>query len=162
MGVRGYFLKKRKLYIQNLTKERKQLPVVILQKSILYNIFIRSLWLRIIKRSDQGVYFPSQIFFNDINHGYRAAILKKCSLWLLTFYMAVATYCYYEKVRRKMRTAILSYLLNDIHDRIFNFFYYFLSQSCSFTKQKQIRISIMTTYSQIKVLISIILIIIPT
>ena len=31
--------------------------------------------------------FPSQIFFNDINHGYRAAILKKNSLWLLPFYM---------------------------------------------------------------------------
>ena len=41
--------------------------------------------------------FPSQIFFNDINHGYRAAILKKSSLWLLPSYMAVATYCYYEE-----------------------------------------------------------------
>ena len=35
--------------------------------------------------------FSSQIFFIDINHGYRAAILKKNSLWLLPFYMAVAT-----------------------------------------------------------------------
>ena len=35
--------------------------------------------------------FASQIFFNDINNGYRAAILKKNSLWL-PFYMAVATY----------------------------------------------------------------------
>ena len=55
--------------------------------------------------------FPSQIFFNDINHGYRAAILKKNYLWLLPFYVAMATYCYYEIVRRTMRTAILSYLL---------------------------------------------------
>ena len=31
--------------------------------------------------------FPSHIFFNNINHGYRAAILKKNSLWLLPFYM---------------------------------------------------------------------------
>ena len=31
--------------------------------------------------------FPSQIFFNDINHGYRAAILKKNYLWLLPFYV---------------------------------------------------------------------------
>ena len=31
--------------------------------------------------------FRSQIFFNDINHGYRAAILNKNSLWLLPFYM---------------------------------------------------------------------------
>ena len=35
--------------------------------------------------------FSSQIFFIDINDGYRAAILKKSSLWLLPFYMAVAT-----------------------------------------------------------------------
>ena len=55
--------------------------------------------------------FLSQIFVNDINHGYRAAILKKISLWLLSFYMAVAAYCYYEKVRRSMCTAIVSYLL---------------------------------------------------
>ena len=114
MEVRSYFLKKRKLYMQNLTKERKQPPAVILQKSIFHNIFIRCLWLRIIRRSDYGVQFmnfTSQIFFNDINHGYRAAILKKSSLWLLPFYMAVATYCYYKKVRRTMRTAIVSYLL---------------------------------------------------
>ena len=31
--------------------------------------------------------YPSLIFFNDINHGYRAAILKKNYLWLLPFYM---------------------------------------------------------------------------
>ena len=48
--------------------------------------------------------------FNDINHGYRAALLNKSSLWLLPSYMAVATYCYYEKVRRTMRTTIVSYI----------------------------------------------------
>ena len=53
MGVRGYFLKKQKLYMQNSTKERKQPPVVILQKLIFYNIFIRCLWLRIIRRSNK-------------------------------------------------------------------------------------------------------------
>ena len=55
--------------------------------------------------------FPSQIFLNDINLGYRAAILKKNSLWLLPFLMVVATYCNYEKVCRTMCTAIVSYLL---------------------------------------------------
>ena len=40
--------------------------------------------------------FPSQIFFNDINHGYKAAILKKNPLWLLPFYVTVVTYYYYE------------------------------------------------------------------
>ena len=49
--------------------------------------------------------------FNDINHGYKAVILKKNSLWLLPFYMVVATYFYYEKLRRTMRTAIVSNLL---------------------------------------------------
>ena len=53
--------------------------------------------------------FPSQIFFNNINHGYKAALLKKNSLWLLSFYMDVVSYCYYEKVRRTMHTAIVSY-----------------------------------------------------
>ena len=38
------------------------------------------------------------------------AILKKNSLWLLPFYMVVATYFYYEKLRRTMRTAIVSNL----------------------------------------------------
>ena len=46
--------KKRKLYMQNLTKKRKQPPVVILQKSIFYDIFVWCLWLRIIRRSDQS------------------------------------------------------------------------------------------------------------
>ena len=32
-------------------------------------------------------------------------------LWLLSFYMAVATYFYYKKVRRMMRTPIVSYIL---------------------------------------------------
>ena len=36
--------------------------------------------------------------------------MKKNSLWLLRFYMAVAAYYYHEKVRRTMRTAIVSYL----------------------------------------------------
>ena len=116
MGVRGQFQKKRKLCLQNLTKEWKQPPVVILQQVNFCNIFILCLQIIIIRRSDQGVQFmnfPSQIFFNDINHGYRAAILKKNSLWLLPFYMVVATYFYYEKVHRTMRTAIVSNLLKS-------------------------------------------------
>ena len=50
------------------------------------------------------------MLFNDINYGYRIAMLKKIYLWLLLFYVAVATYYYYEKVRRTMRTAIVLYL----------------------------------------------------
>ena len=51
--------------------------------------------------------FSFKDIFNNINHGYRAAILKKNSLWLLLFYMAVATYCYYEKAHTTMHTAIV-------------------------------------------------------
>ena len=91
MELRGYFLRKQKLCMQNLTKVWKQPPIVILQQAIFYNRFILRLWQRIIRRTDQGVQFmnsPSQIFFNNINHGCRAAILKKylrgCfgSIWL--------------------------------------------------------------------------------
>ena len=49
----------------------------------------------------------SQICFNGINHGFRAALLKKIFLWLLPFYIAVASYCYYEKVCRT--NALLKY-----------------------------------------------------
>ena len=78
LGVRCQFLKK-----------RKQPPVVIQEQAILYSIFILCLCLKIIGTSDQDVQFmnfPSKIFSNDINHGYRAAILKKNSFWLLPFY----------------------------------------------------------------------------
>ena len=56
--------------------------------------------------------FPSQIFFNDIYYSYRAAIMKKNSLWVLPFYMAVAPYFYYETMCKTMHTAVASYLLN--------------------------------------------------
>ena len=82
-------------------KELKQ-PPGIMQQAIFYSIFILRLWLRIIRRSDQGVLFMnflSQVFFNDINSGYPAAILKKncCGcfrfiwLWLLTAIMKRCT-----------------------------------------------------------------------
>ena len=62
----------------------------------------------------QFINFPSRIFSNDINPGYRVAVLKKNSLWLLPFYMVVATSFYYAKVRRTMRTAIVSNLLKRV------------------------------------------------
>ena len=82
-GERGYFLKRRKFCMQSLTKERKQPPVVILQQAIFYNIFILCFWLKVVRRTNQRVWFinfPSQIFFYDVNHGHRAAILKKLFL----------------------------------------------------------------------------------
>ena len=65
------------------------------------------------------MHFPSQIFFNDINHGYTAAILKGNSLWLLPFHMAVAAYFCYEKVRGTISTAIVSNLLKLLKDCLF-------------------------------------------
>ena len=62
--------------------------------------------------------FPSQIFFNDVNHGYSAAILKKKYLWLLPLYMVVATYFCYERMRRMMRTATVSNFLNALSTHI--------------------------------------------
>ena len=49
--------------------------------------------------------FSSQTFFNDI--GYKAALLKKNFQWLLSIYMDVASYCYYEKGCRT--NALLKY-----------------------------------------------------
>ena len=56
--------------------------------------------------------FPSQIFFNDINHVYRAAILKKNALWLLPFYVVVATYFYYEKCAERCTLQLYQTSLN--------------------------------------------------
>ena len=105
MGVEVQFLKKRKFCLQNLAKDWKQPSVVILQQVNFCNIFILCSWLRIIRRSNQGVQF--MIFFNNINHGYKAGLLKKTSLWLLSFYMDVASCCYYKKARRTMGTGIV-------------------------------------------------------
>ena len=65
-GTRLVSEKAEVLFMQNLTKQWKQPLVVILQQANFYDIFILCLWLRIIKRSDQGVWFmnfSSQIFF---------------------------------------------------------------------------------------------------
>ena len=55
--------------------------------------------------------FPSKIVFNNSNHGYRVAILKKSSLWVLLSYMVLATYCYYKKACITMHTAVVLYLI---------------------------------------------------
>ena len=40
--------------------------------------------------------FSSQIFFKDFDKSYSTDISKKNSLWLLPFFMAVATLCYFK------------------------------------------------------------------
>ena len=91
--------------------------------------------------------FPSQIFVNDVNI-VRAAILKKVSLWLLPFYLiVVATFSYYERLHRRMRTAIVSNLLklpdgsysvSDIQD----FIGYIIQKHQTLTKAPPIHIYI--------------------
>ena len=105
--------------MQNLAKGWKQPPVVTFcnrwfftvhllcacdYESLKHPIKMFSSWILL------HIYFL--IIF--INHGYRAAILKKKILWLLPFYMAVTTYFYYEKVRRTMRSATVSNLLKVV------------------------------------------------
>ena len=107
-GGTGSISEKWKLCMQDLTKEWKRK-----QPIYFYNIFILYLQPRIIRTSGQGAQFMnflSQILFNDINHGYRTAIMKKHSSWLPPLYMAVATHFYYQMVRT-MRTGIVSYLV---------------------------------------------------
>ena len=60
-AARGYFLRGRRLCMQNLTKERKQPPVVILHQATFHNIFIPCLWLRSLE--DLIKVFSSWIFF---------------------------------------------------------------------------------------------------
>ena len=61
--------------------------------------------MRIIRRSDQGVYlmnFPSQIFFNDI--GYKAALLKKILSGCFQFIWMWLLIAIMKKGAERMRT----------------------------------------------------------
>ena len=57
--------------------------------------------------------FRSGSLVHEFSFKEGAAILKKNYLWLLPFFIVMATYCYYEKVRGMVRTAIASYLLKS-------------------------------------------------
>ena len=106
MGVRGQFLKKNGSFV-NVTKEWKQQPTaIILRQANFCNIFILCLWIRIIRRSDECVQlmaFPSQILFNDINHGYKAALKGRgknaCSLSIFILFQLQS--CILLRVRTK-------------------------------------------------------------
>ena len=56
--------------------------------------------------------FLSQIFFNDINNGY--SCIKEIFFVAASILYVVATYFYYEKISRTMRTAIVSDLFKYI------------------------------------------------
>ena len=83
----------------NLTKQCKQPPVVILQQAVFlqftYSVLVAKNHQKIRSRCLVHEFFFTDIF-SDINHGYRAALLKKNYLKLLPFYMAVASHCYYD------------------------------------------------------------------
>ena len=75
MAVRGWLLRKRELCMYNLTKERKQPPVVTLQQAIFYSVLVAKKYQKIRSRCLVHEFSFTDIF-NDINHDYRAAILK--------------------------------------------------------------------------------------
>ena len=85
--------------------------------------------------------------FIDINHGYSSAILKKNSLWLLPFFMAVATYFYYEKVGRTMRTGIVWYLLKVAYRvQIWNNAFFQNSEKFGYSFVKMTLLQVLTFY----------------
>ena len=59
------------------------------------------------------VNFFTPDILNDINHGYRAAILKGNYSWLLPFYIAPATQFYFEKLLRLIYTKLHHTSLNE-------------------------------------------------
>ena len=60
----------------------------------------------------QYIYFvPAAKNHHKIRSRYLVHEFSFTNIFLIPFYMAVASYCYYKKVRSTMRTAILSCLL---------------------------------------------------
>ena len=62
--------------------------------------------------------FSFTYIFNDINYGYKAALLKKKFLWLLSIYMNVASYCYYEKGRKTNARSVSIFILFQLQSWI--------------------------------------------
>ena len=60
--------------------------------------------------------FSSEVLFNDINHGFRATILKKRSLWLLPFFMAVANIAIMKKCAEQCTLQLYHTSLSYIFD----------------------------------------------
>ena len=91
--------------MQNLTKEWKQPPVVILNRRIFAIYLFYACKIRIIRRSDKV--FSSWIFLRryflttkqSLQSRLQSSFIKGKLLWLLAIYMGVASYCYYEKGR---------------------------------------------------------------
>ena len=79
----GLVSEKRNLCLQNLTKEWKQPPVT--------GEFLQYIYSMVVDKNHQKIRsrclaheFSFTDIFNDINHGYKGALLKKNSLWLLS------------------------------------------------------------------------------
>ena len=58
--------------------------------------------------------FPSQIFFNNVNNGYKTAILKNNSLWLLPFFrlwllLAIMKRCVERCALQFYRTSLIGF-----------------------------------------------------
>ena len=61
----------------------------------------------------RSICLAHEFFFTDIFYeiGFKAALLKKNSLWLLLIYIDVAFYCYYEKKRRTNAHSLSIFIL---------------------------------------------------
>ena len=88
--------------------------------------FLQYIYSALVAKNHQKIwsrYLVHEFFltdiFNDSNHGYRAALLKKHSLWLLPFCMAVASYCDYEKARRANALSIFILFNTESQDKVF-------------------------------------------
>ena len=79
------------LYMQNLAKQWKEPPVIILQQANFYNTYSV-----VVAKNHQNIrsrFLVHEFSLTDI-------------FWIL-FYMAVTSHCYYEKVHRTMRNVIV-------------------------------------------------------
>ena len=100
------FWKKRKIYLQNLTKEWKQPPVVILQQAT----FLQYMYSMLVDKNHQKIQsrclaheFSFTDIFNNINDGYKAALLKKiiwgCFQFIWMWLLIVITKTGAERMR---------------------------------------------------------------
>ena len=105
-GGTGLISEKWKFFQQNLIEERKQSLMVTPNQR-----FLRCIYSVLAAKNHQIRCFAHKFFF----HRYFSTMLIMVTEQLLwrKFFTTVASYCYYEKMRRTMRTLIVSYLLNS-------------------------------------------------
>ena len=118
LTVRGPFHRKdfklKKILIEKVEKE---LPLLIMEQLIfyiyIYTVLVVKNHQKIQSRCLVQEFFFTNVF-NDINHGYRTAILKLILCGCFWFIWLQLTYCYYEKVHRRCELQFHSTSLRDL------------------------------------------------